>query len=167
MKTEIKINDQAFHVNVPNGYKYAALSESGRCYLFLEEPDYNETMQCWEGNGFATEVFYSRPSRASDTLVKLPEDSARKLELKRQAEIVMEMDKMIRSVNDEENGVFESWITYHLPDGANEEDAYGYCRDNADFYKECCEFFSREISYLFNHGDITKEGWSAEFWRDK
>lgn len=72
------------------------------------------------------------------------------------------MDKVIRMVNDEDNGLFESWITECVPDGASLDELKELVTDLPEFYQECCEFFAVAISGLICNGEWTQSGFTAE-----
>jgi hypothetical protein len=53
------------------------------------------------------------------------------------------MDNIIRSINDEENGVFDDWITRHVPDRASDDELRDLCETDPMLYPDACEFFAR------------------------
>jgi hypothetical protein len=72
------------------------------------------------------------------------------------------MDMVVRSVTDEENGVFEEWLIYGIPDGSTYEDFVEYAKDDEQ-YKEWCILFSELISVLIAKGHWNKNGYTTEF----
>ena len=162
MEMTIKIGDQEKTCDLPLCYDYATLSESGRLYVWKSKPHYSEILKQWEGFGEATDIFYNKPIYADDTLVRIIPDTRQT-----QAELIMEMDKTIRSVNDEENGVFERWILYYVPDESTVDEIKDILDLNPNFYQECCDFFVKEVTNLINNGETDNRGFCVEFWKGK
>lgn len=81
-----------------------------------------------------------------------------------QVKVLRAMDNIIRCVNDEETGVFDDWITLHVPDGASDEELRDFVEDST-FYIDACEFFARRIAFLLDKGTWNNDGWSMELWR--
>ncbi len=53
----------------------------------------------------------------------------------------MRMDSVIRMINDEENGIFEGWITEYVADGDGIDDEMDYA-DFESFYRDACGYFA-------------------------
>ena len=51
------------------------------------------------------------------------------------AEEIMRMDTVIRMINDEENDIFEGWITEYVADGDKIDDVMDYA-DFESFYRD-------------------------------
>ena len=85
----------------------------------------------------------------------------------RKADTLIEMDTVIQSINDEENGIFENWIMWHVPDRATREELIQYIEEDDTFYPEACEFFARYISNLICHGEWNVDGYTTEFFNSK
>lgn len=81
----------------------------------------------------------------------------------KQADTLLEMDTTLRYLSDEENGIFESWITLYVPDGATREELIQYIEEDDTFYPKACEFFARYISNLICHGEWNVDGYTTEF----
>lgn len=76
------------------------------------------------------------------------------------------MDNIIRSINDEENGIFDGWITLHVPDRASDEELRDFCETDPMFYPDACEFFARHVANMIDEGSWSSNGWSTELWRN-
>lgn len=84
-----------------------------------------------------------------------------------QVKALRHMDNVIRSINDEETGIFESWITGYVPDEATDDELKQEIKDNPEFYQECCEFFAKYISALIDEGEWNVDGYTTEFFNSK
>lgn len=116
------------------------------------------TLQSIDGSIALTELFpVDTPSMKS----VLPDDRA--------VAQCMIMDKVIRCVNDEENGIFEDWITLHVPDGCSRDEWADLIEGHVqEAYLEACEFFARRMSNLIAKGAWSEQGWTLElFNRDE
>lgn len=82
----------------------------------------------------------------------------------RRVQALKDMDSIVRSVNDEESGIFEDWVTLHVPDGANEDEFKDFANDE-ESYTEACEFFARRISEYILDSGVQKDGWSTALYR--
>lgn len=76
------------------------------------------------------------------------------------------MDTAMKFINDEENGVYESWLSVGVPDGASDEDFEEIAKDDESYF-ETCELFAGLISDLLVNGDWNKKGFSTEFFNVK
>ena len=74
------------------------------------------------------------------------------------------MDTAIRLLSDEENGIFEGWISFCVPDEATDEELEEYINSDPEFYVTCSEYFARNISKLIVEGDWNDKGFSLEFY---
>lgn len=72
------------------------------------------------------------------------------------------MDKVIRYVNDEENGVIDTWLMGGVPDGSTEQDFKEYAEDE-EMYNDCCKLFAELISDMLVNGYWDKNGYTREF----
>lgn len=84
--------------------------------------------------------------------------------LSKKAQILRDMDNCIRMCTDEENGIFDTWITLYVPDEATDEELEEFAEDDLDYY-HACEFFARNIADMVVNGEWTKNGFSAEFYK--
>ena len=75
------------------------------------------------------------------------------------------MDTAIRLLSDEENGIFEGWISLWVPDEATDGEIEEYINSDPEFYAGCCEYFARHISKLIVEGDWNDSGFSTEFYK--
>ena len=81
---------------------------------------------------------------------------------------LMRMDKAVRCINDEENGIFEDWIALHVPDGYDSDELKDLTEgDLTRCYLDACEFFARRISKLIVDGDYDQRGFCLEFYNPK
>lgn len=81
---------------------------------------------------------------------------------------LMRMDKAVRCINDEENGIFEDWITLHVADGCDRDELKDLTEGILTrFYLDACEFFARRISKLIVNGDYDQRGFCLEFYNPK
>ena len=78
------------------------------------------------------------------------------------AQTLKNMDEAIRSISDEGNGIFESWIALYIPDGTKENEWEEWARDD-ELYTGCCKFFARNVSSLIANGDYNDDGYCLEF----
>lgn len=77
------------------------------------------------------------------------------------------MDKVIRLINDEDNGIFESWVQNYVPDESSVKDLEELIADDPDFYPQCCEFFATNIAELLTTGHWSDNGYSLELFNPK
>lgn len=77
------------------------------------------------------------------------------------------MDRLIRMVNDEENGVFEGWISVCVPDEATVDEIADILQDDPNFYTECCEYFATHITDMILDGDWTDSGFTTELFNSQ
>lgn len=82
--------------------------------------------------------------------------------LSKRAQILRDMDTCIRMCTDEENGIFDTWITLYVPDEATDEELEEFAEDDPDYH--ACAFFARNIADMVVNGEWTKQGLSAEFY---
>lgn len=78
------------------------------------------------------------------------------------ANVLKNMDRVIRLVNDEGNGVFETWLMGGVPDGSTEQDFQEYSGD-MEMYKDCCILFAELISDMIVNGEWDNDGLTLEF----
>lgn len=78
------------------------------------------------------------------------------------AKILKNTDKTIRYVNDEENGVMDTWLEEGIPDGYTDDDFMEYAEDE-EMFNECCVLFSDLISSLIVKGEWDSKGHTVEF----
>jgi hypothetical protein len=76
------------------------------------------------------------------------------------------MDKVMRSVNDEENGVFDEWLACGIPDGSTDTDLMEYAKDLVQ-YTEWCILFAELISELIAEGRWNKHGYTMELYHEE
>lgn len=82
------------------------------------------------------------------------------------ARVLMNMDSVIRSINDEETGIFDSWIAVYNPDGSTYEDLVEILDNDDKFFTSACEFFSTAISSLIaEDSGWTTDGYTRAFFR--
>ena len=81
--------------------------------------------------------------------------------IKGRAKALRHMDNVIRMMSDEENGIFEAWISLHVPDESSDEDLEEFASDE-HVYIEACMFFASNIAELIDCGDWNKDGYSLE-----
>lgn len=86
-------------------------------------------------------------------------------ELQQRIDTLKYMDKLIRCVNDEENGVFESWLSLGIPDGSSEDD-YIDMASNIDTYNELCVLWAELMSSMLMEGDWNKSGYTTELYNN-
>lgn len=86
--------------------------------------------------------------------------------IERRAKYVEHMDNVIRCVNDEENGVFETWLMGGPPDGCSREELLEFVEDE-DWYRDVCQLFAELISELIDKGEWTEDGFSYELYRSR
>lgn len=82
----------------------------------------------------------------------------------RRVKALRNMDTAIRLLNDEENGIFEDWVSLCVPDEATDGELEEYINSDPEFYVTCSEYFARNISKLIVEGDWSKKGFSLEFY---
>lgn len=87
-------------------------------------------------------------------------------DIRLRAQTLKNMDAAIRSVSDEENGIFETWIALYIPDDTKEDEWEEWARDE-ELYKNCCEFFSRNIANLIAYGEYNDDGYCLEFFNSE
>lgn len=116
------------------------------------------TLQIIDGSMALTDLF---PEGTSSMQTVLPDDKA--------VAQCMLMDRVIRCVNDEENGIFDDWITLHVPDGCSRDEWADLIEGHVqEAYLEACEFFARRMSNLIARGAWSEQGWTLElFNRDE
>lgn len=78
----------------------------------------------------------------------------------KKAKHLMNMDKVIRYTNDEENGVMYTWLSEGIPDGSTLEDFMEYALDEEQ-YREWCVLFAELMSRLIVKGEW-KDGYTLE-----
>jgi hypothetical protein len=115
-------------------------------------------LQTIDGSIALAELF---PEGTSSMQTVLPDDKA--------VAQCMLMDRVIRCVNDEENGIFDDWITLHVPDGCSRDEWADLIEGRVQgAYLEACEFFARRMSNLIAKGAWSDQGWTLElFNRDE
>lgn len=115
-------------------------------------------LQTIDGSIALAELF---PVNTSSMQTVLPDDKA--------VTQCMIMDKVIRCVNDEETGIFDDWITLHVPDGCSRDEWADLIEGRVqEAYLEACEFFARRMSNLIAKGAWSEQGWTLElFNRDE
>lgn len=75
----------------------------------------------------------------------------------------MIMDKVIRCVNDEKNGIYKDWTTLHVPNGLSRDEWAAFIEGREQMvYIEACEFFARRISNLIAKGEWSDKGHTLE-----
>lgn len=75
--------------------------------------------------------------------------------------ILKRMDAVMRTVNDEENGVFDIWLSAGVPDGADDSDYIDIADDDAT-YIEVCVLWAELMSELIADGEWSSDGYSLE-----
>lgn len=88
-------------------------------------------------------------------------------ELLTKAKQLHRMDQLIRMVNDEENGVFEGWISGYVPDESSVEEIAEILQEDPSFYQECCEYFATSITDMILDGDWTDRGFTIELFNSR
>ena len=83
----------------------------------------------------------------------------------RRVRALRDMDTAIRLLSDEENGIFEGWISLCVPDEATDGEIEEYINSDPEFYVTCSEYFARNISKLIVEGDWNDSGFSTEFYK--
>lgn len=83
---------------------------------------------------------------------------------KQKAQAIHRMDQLIRMINDEENGVFEGWISVCVPDESSLEEIEEIVADDPAFYSECCEYFATHVTDMILNGDWTENGFTTELY---
>ena len=83
---------------------------------------------------------------------------------KQKAQAIHRMDQLIRMINDEENGVFEGWISVCVPDESSLAEIEEIVADDPTFYSECCEYFATHVTDMILNGDWTDNGFTTELY---
>lgn len=83
-----------------------------------------------------------------------------------QVNALRHMDNIIRAISDEENGIFDGWITLYVPDRMPDDELMYLCKTDPMFYPDACEFFARHVSKMLDNGSWNSDGWSTELWRN-
>lgn len=103
-----------------------------------------------------------------DALASSYADTTTVLSHDKMLKTLMRMDKAVRCINDEENGIFEDWIELHIPDGCDSDELKDLTEGNLTrFYLDACEFFARRMSKLIVDGDYDQRGFCLEFYNPK
>ena len=76
------------------------------------------------------------------------------------------MDFVMRCINDEENGILESWLQVGVPDEASEED-YADIAEDEDSFNIICRIFAEDIAELLAEGHWGKDGYTRELFNSK
>ena len=112
----------------------------------------NNAFQIIDGSMALTELF---PEITSVAHKVLSNDKA--------IDQLMIMDKIIRCVSDEKNGIFKDWITLHVPVGFSRDEWVAFIEGREQMvYIEACEFFARRISNLIAKGEWSDKGHTLE-----
>lgn len=83
--------------------------------------------------------------------------------LEERVKILKRMDSVMRMVNDEENGVFDTWLSLGIPDRADDSDYIDIADDDAS-YTEICVLWAELMSELIADGEWSSEGHSLELY---
>lgn len=86
---------------------------------------------------------------------------------RQKANALHRMDQLIRMINDEENGVFEGWISVCVPDEASVDEIEEIVNDDPAFYAECCEYFATNVTDMILDGDWTENGFTTELYNSQ
>ena len=83
--------------------------------------------------------------------------------LSERAQALKNMDNAIRFINDEGNGIFDTWIAICIPDDTREDEWEEWAKDD-ELYDRCCEVFARNVARLIVEGEWDSQGFCAEFY---
>lgn len=91
----------------------------------------------------------------------MEEEVKRKSKVEIRAEYVKHMIDVMQTVNDEDNGVYETWLMGGPPDGCSDSEILEFVEDE-EWYKDVCQVFAESISELLSTGCWGKDGYSRE-----
>ena len=74
------------------------------------------------------------------------------------AEHLLNMDKVIRYLNDEEYMLW--WLEEGVPDGSTKQDLIAYVQNDPQMYFDCCRIFARIMSEAILHSPWCKDGYT-------
>ena len=83
-------------------------------------------------------------------------------EIEKRAEYVNHMIKVMRTVNDEGSGVYDTWLVGGPPDGCSQQEIVEFVEDE-EWYRDVCQLFTELISELIVTGYWGKDGYTREF----
>lgn len=86
---------------------------------------------------------------------------------RKKAQAIHRMDQLIRMINDEENGVFEGWISVCVPDESSIDEIEEIITEDPSFYAECCEYFATHVTDMILNGDWTENGFTTELFNSR
>lgn len=125
---------------------------------------------CTHASGSGSSELYSSTNKILTDISSIIDEYSNKQEsldkdpeLQQRIDTLKYMDKLIRCVNDEENGVFESWLSLGIPDGSTDAD-YIDMALNIDTYNELCVLWAELMSSMLMEGDWNKSGYTTELY---
>ena len=81
----------------------------------------------------------------------------------KRTENVRHMINVMQMINDEGNGVYETWLMLGPPDGCTDSEIEEFVTDE-EWYRDVCQLFAELISKLIATGGWNDDGYSTELY---